>query len=61
MQQLVGDEPEMGKTFECVNNVCLHYFLAWVRSVPIFTQFCRERELFFNLVLFWVTLMTGNL
>ena len=36
------------KMYELVNNVCAHFFLARVKSVPNFTLFCCNNELCCN-------------
>ena len=34
-----------GKTYEHASNAFVNFHLAWVKSVPNFTLFCRKNEL----------------
>ena len=41
----------VAKMYERVNNVCVNFFVALVKSVPSFTLFCRESEQCHNFAL----------
>ena len=38
------DEVRDVKTYERASNARVNFFLAWVKSVPNFTVFCRKCE-----------------
>ena len=50
-----------GKTYERASNACVKNFLAWIKSVPNFTMFCRKNELCRNFARCRVVLMPFKL